>query len=67
MTHFKSGEVALIIGVSKRTLQKWMKLGKIPAPQKDINGYYLWSGSDVQIAREYAARLKSTTQYVFRS
>ena len=66
MQRWKTGEVAQLINVTKRTLQNWLELEKIPPPQKDLNGYYIWSDSDVRTAQEYLQRLKSTTRYRIR-
>lgn len=66
MPRWKTGEVARLINVTKRTLQNWLELGKIPRPQKDSNGYYIWSDVDVRLAQTYLQRLKSTTRYRIR-
>lgn len=61
--YISTGEVARLIGVSKRTLQNWLKLEKINSPLKGENGYYLWSSEDVRSAQEYKMWLKSKTNY----
>ena len=66
MQRWKTGEVARLINVTKRTLQNWLELEKIPRPQKDSNGYYIWSDVDVRSAQIYLQRLKSTTRYRIR-
>lgn len=63
MHKWKSGEVADLINVTKRTLQNWLRQEKIPRPQKTQNGYYVWTDEDVMGAREYAQKLKATTRY----
>jgi DNA-binding transcriptional MerR regulator len=63
MIYSSTGEVARLIGVSKRTLQNWLKLQKINPPQKDVNGYYLWSNDDVRAAQEYKVLLQHSTKY----
>lgn len=63
MQHLKTGEVAKLINVTKRTLQNWLELEKIPKPQKDSSGYYMWSETEVRAARTYLQKLKSTTRY----
>lgn len=60
---WKTGEVAKIVNVSKRTLQNWIDAEKIPRPDKTTNGYYAWSPDDVQAARVHLQLLKSTTHY----
>ncbi|MGH9945365.1 MAG: MerR family DNA-binding transcriptional regulator, partial [Pyrinomonadaceae bacterium] len=52
MQRWKTGEVAQLINVTKRTLQNWLESEKIPRPQKALNGYYIWSDSDVRTAQE---------------
>jgi DNA-binding transcriptional MerR regulator len=66
MQQWKTGEVAQLINVTKRTLQNWMEQEKIPRPQKASNGYYIWSAIDVKAAQNYLHRLKSTTRYRIR-
>jgi DNA-binding transcriptional MerR regulator len=66
MQRWKTGEVAELINVTKRTLQNWLELGKVPRPQKDPNGYYAWSEEEVRSAQNYLQRLKSTTRYRLR-
>ena len=66
MQVWKTGEVAVLINITKRTLQNWLDKGKIPRPQKDSNGYYRWSGSEIQAAQAYLEQLKSTTHYRIR-
>jgi DNA-binding transcriptional MerR regulator len=66
MQQWKTGEVAQLINVTKRTLQNWLEQEKIPRPQKGSNGYYLWSAMEVKAAQTYLQRLKSTTRYRIR-
>lgn len=66
MQRWKTGEVAQLINVTKRTIQNWLESEKIPRPQKDVNGYYIWSDVDVRAAQAYVQRLKSTTRYRIR-
>lgn len=66
MQQWKTGEVASLINITKRTLQNWLEQEKIPRPHKGENGYYIWSDSDVKAAQLYLQRLKSTTRYRIR-
>ena len=66
MQRWKTGEVAQLINVTKRTLQNWLEMGKIPRPQNASNGYYIWSEADIRAAQNYLLRLKSTTRYRIR-
>ena len=63
MNYLTTGEVARLIGVSKRTLQNWLRLKKIVAPQKAPNGYYRWSPAEIRSAQEYKLMLQSSTHY----
>jgi len=63
MKKWKTGEVARLINITKRTLQNWLESGKIPQPQKDMNGYYIWTEMDVHAAQSYLQRLNATTRY----
>lgn len=66
MQQWKTGEVAQLINVTKRTIQNWLEQEKIPRPQKGENGYYIWSATDVKAAQNYLQRLKLTTRYRIR-
>ncbi len=47
-----SAKVAVMLGISKRTLHNWVKAGKIPPPEVDpSNGYYRWKLSDLDSIR----------------
>ena len=63
MNYKTTGEVAKLIGVSKRTLQNWLKLKKIETPEKAPNGYYQWSPAEVRSAQEYKLMLQTSTYY----
>jgi DNA-binding transcriptional MerR regulator len=65
MLYLRTKEVADTLGISKRTLQKWVSLNKIPVPQKALNGYYLWSITDFKAALDYKSKLQLETNYRF--
>jgi DNA-binding transcriptional MerR regulator len=49
---YTSAKVALMLGISKRTLHNWVKAGKIPPPEvNSSNGYYHWKLGDVDAIR----------------
>ncbi|MEO8657473.1 MAG: helix-turn-helix domain-containing protein [Bryobacteraceae bacterium] len=51
-SYLTSAKVALMLGISKRTLHNWVKSGKITPPEVDAsNGYYLWKMADVDAVR----------------
>ncbi len=55
---FSTQEVADLIGVTKRTILRWLKAGLIPEPIKQDNGYRVWTGYDVAEVTEFARRRK---------
>jgi DNA-binding transcriptional MerR regulator len=63
MNNMKTGEVARLIKVSKRTLQNWLKQEKIESPQKGPNGYYEWTNAEIRAAREFKLKLEQSTKY----
>jgi excisionase family DNA binding protein len=65
MLYLRTQEVADTLGISKRTLQKWLQQGKIPIPEKAMNGYYRWSSEDFTAALAYKSRLRLETNYRF--
>ena len=66
MQKWRSGEVADLLNITKRTLQNWLRQEKIPRPQKNESGYYIWTDVDVMDAREYVQKLRATTRYRLR-
>jgi len=63
MGSMKTGEVANLIKVSKRTLQNWLKHDKIEPPQKGENGYYLWTNADIRAVQEYKVKIERSKRY----
>jgi DNA-binding transcriptional MerR regulator len=48
--YLKTAEVARILGVSTQTLYNWLRLGKIPEPERHpITSYRLWTLKDVEM------------------
>ena len=44
---FSAHEVALAAGISKNTLLRWLKQGKVPEPFRDRNGWRVFQQEDV--------------------
>lgn len=45
-----------MLGVTKRTLNRWIASGRIPAPDRHPeNGYHLWTSNDLQLVRNVQA------------
>jgi DNA-binding transcriptional MerR regulator len=50
--YLTSARVARILGITKRTLHNWIKVGKSPAPDANPNnGYLQWTMTDVEVVR----------------
>ena len=54
--HYSTSEVAIEIGVSRRTLSRWLRQGKIEEPQRIEHpgvDSRLWNEPDVERVRKY--------------
>jgi DNA-binding transcriptional MerR regulator len=52
ITLLKCHEVAKLLGVTRKTVHRYVEGGIIPAPVQDpANGYGYWKLSDVDVAR----------------
>lgn len=51
------GEAARLIGVHTSTLKRWIKSGKIPRPNANRNGWYIFDTSDIENAKRFAKRV----------
>ncbi len=49
-----TAEAAKIAGISKATLLRWLKEGKIPEAARDIRGWRVFTEEEVERIREYA-------------
>jgi len=50
--YLRTGQVAEILGVSKKTLKNWLKASLIPEPQRNpMNRYRRWTLQDVEAIR----------------
>lgn len=56
-TTYRTGEVAELAGVSKRTVIRWYKSGKVPAPNLDRNHRAVFTERDVKAIVEFANTL----------
>jgi len=50
-------EAARIAGVSKNTLLRWLRQGKVPEVARDRNGWRVFSAEDVERICAYARRI----------
>lgn len=51
------GEAAQIVGVHTSTLKRWIKSGKIPRPNANRNGWYIFDVNDIENAKKFAKRV----------
>lgn len=54
---YRTKQVADQAGISKETLLRWLKEGKIIEPDRDRNGWRAFSEKDVQAIVDYATRV----------
>jgi len=58
--YMKSQEVADVLGITKRTLMNWLRMQKIPEPERnEITRYRRWSAQDVERIRQIIAERHS--------
>jgi predicted DNA-binding transcriptional regulator AlpA len=58
---FSTGEAAAAIGVSRQTLQSWITVGHVAAPNPiEIGGMTVrpWTKADIERARKFKGTLK---------
>ena len=53
---FSAHQVAEIAGISKNTLLRWLKQGKVPEVCRDRNGWRIFQQEDVDRVCAYAQR-----------
>lgn len=50
---YRSSQVATILGISKKTLDRMIADGRIPRPSRDVkNNWRVWTQQDVQELKE---------------
>jgi len=50
-------EIAAKVGVHPETVKRWIRQGKVPMPNRDRNGWYIFDGQDVENIVKYATRI----------
>lgn len=51
--HYRTTEVASVLGISARTLLRKLKSGEFPEPKRDqSNNYRIWTINDIDQLRE---------------
>jgi DNA-binding transcriptional MerR regulator len=54
--YMRSQEVADVLGITKRTLMNWLRLRRIPEPERNqVNRYRRWTPQDVERIRQIIA------------
>ena len=50
--YLSTGQVAEILGITKKTLKNWLKANLVPEPQRNpMNGYRRWTLQDIESIR----------------
>ena len=60
--YLPSGELAEELGISRQTLWRWRKQGKVPAGHKYRDGQVLFTTEEASRVREYAHQLEPLDQ-----
>ncbi len=58
-----TAEAAKKAGISKATLLRWLKDGKIPEVARDIRGWRVFTEEEVEKIREYANKIVPPGSY----
>jgi len=61
--YLQAHEVAGLAGISKNTLLRWLKAGKVPEVARDRNGWRIFSEEDVARIRAYAGKITPPEVY----
>lgn len=59
---YSAGDVAADTGVTRQTLWRWRRTGKVPAGYRFRNGQILYTETELQQIRAYANRLEPLSQ-----
>ena len=54
---YRTKQVAEQAGISKETLLRWLKDGKVKEPSRDRNGWRAFSDKDVKAIVNYATKM----------
>ena len=57
-----TAEVADRAGISRDTLLRWLKSGKIPEPDRDRNGHRIFTDEDVEKVLKHATKVIPSPQ-----
>ena len=56
--YFETGEVCQKVGVSRQTLNRWLKTGLLPSLHRDRKGWRLFSQEDINIIEAESKRIR---------
>ncbi len=54
--YLRAQEVARAAGISKNTLLRWLKAGKVPEVARDRNGWRIFTEENLERVRAYATK-----------
>jgi len=50
-------DIAQKLNVHPETIKRWIRQGKVPAPNRDRNGWYVFDEQDIKNITEYATQI----------
>jgi len=50
-------DIAQKLGVHPETIKRWIRQQKVPAPNRDRNGWYIFDDQDVKNITDYATKI----------
>ena len=53
----RTRDIATKFGVHPETIKRWIRQSKIPTPNRDRNGWYIFDEQDIKNISEYANRI----------
>ena len=55
-------QVADLVGVHRATIRRWLEAGRIPEPDRDRNGWRIFSKEEVEVVLKYANKTIPSAQ-----
>ena len=63
----RTKDVARAVGVSRRTLLRWLHEGRIPEVTRDRNNYRIFTSEDVESIRQFADKRQRPLRFTPRT